>query len=224
MKIKEILKITLTILLLLCLLDWNYGFYEFVRFIGMVGFGILAYQEKDNKNRNWFFIWLISALLINPFLKVSLGREIWNIVDVIWAGLLIYSLFQKHKKVDILEEPTPIIRDPIMKINSKIKENLLINEESPNQEDFTLFHFHRLYYEPPEKIVEIYNNEVEIGLTGEKLQILYLIVFHVIFLEHFEKSPIIIVDNHTIDLKGKIYLTKNSFEYEDKSNLRVIRK
>lgn len=217
-------KITLSTLFLLCLLDWNYGFYEFVRFIGMIGFGILAYQEKDNDNRNWFFIWLVSALLINPFLKVSLGREIWNIMDVIWAGLLIYSLFQKHKKVDIVEEPRPIIRDSIMEINSKIKENLLINEESPNQEDFTLFHFHRLYYEPPEKIVELYNNEVEIGLTGEKLQILYLLVFHELFLEHFKKSPIVIVDNKTIDIKGKIYLTKNSFEYEDKTKLRVIRK
>ena len=78
-----------------------------------------------------------------------------------------------------------------------------------------------MYFEPPEKIVELYNKEVEIGLTGEKLQIPYLIVFHVIFLEHFDKSPIIIVDNKTIELKGKIYLTQNSFKYET-NNLRVV--
>lgn len=224
MKIVEIIKIILSILLLICLLDWNYGFYEFVRFIGMIGFGVLAYQEKDNENRNWFFIWLVSALLINPFLKVSLGREFWMIVDVVWAGSLIYSLFQKHKKIDIVEDAKPIIREPIMEINSKIKESFLLNEESPNQEDFMLFHFNRLFYEPPEKIVELYNNEVEIGLTGEKLQILYLLVFHELFLEHFKESPIVIVDNKTIDVKGKIYLTKNSFEYEKNNKLRVIRK
>lgn len=88
------LKIALSILFLLCLLDWNYGYYQFVRFVGMVGFGVLAYQERAKKDKTWFVIWLVSALLINPFVKVALGRTIWNIIDVIWAVLLILSVYK----------------------------------------------------------------------------------------------------------------------------------
>ena len=91
----NILKITLSILLLLCLLDWSYGYYQFVRFVGMIGFGVLAYQEKNKTDKTWFIIWLASALLINPFIKVALGRTIWNIIDVIWAILLWVS---NHKE------------------------------------------------------------------------------------------------------------------------------
>lgn len=100
----NLLKVILAVILILCLIEWNYGFYQLVRFLGFVGFSILAYQEKEKQN-SWFFIWLFSALLINPFLKVSLGRDIWNTVDVIWAILLLFSIYQsdfkKNKKTII---------------------------------------------------------------------------------------------------------------------------
>tara|TARA_B100001093_G_C26842917_1_gene1021446 strand:+ start:2266 stop:2565 length:300 start_codon:yes stop_codon:yes gene_type:complete len=96
-KIKAI-KIILSILFLICLLDMPYGYYQFVRFIGMIGFGLLAFENYQN-NQNWFVIWISSALLINPFYKIALGRDIWNIVDVIWAVLLIMSLILNKKNV-----------------------------------------------------------------------------------------------------------------------------
>ena len=86
------IKITLSILLLVCLFGMPYGYYQFVRFIGMIGFGLLAFQDYQ-KNQTWFLIWISSALIINPFLKIALGRDIWNIVDVIWAVLLVVSIF-----------------------------------------------------------------------------------------------------------------------------------
>lgn len=39
------IKITLSILLFLCLADMPYGYYELVRFLALVGFGLLAYQS-----------------------------------------------------------------------------------------------------------------------------------------------------------------------------------
>ena len=89
-----IIKIVLSILFVVCLFDWSYGYYELVRFLGMVGFGILAYDNYEN-NKTWFVIWLSSAILINPIFKIALGRELWNIVDIIWAILLIVSIFIK---------------------------------------------------------------------------------------------------------------------------------
>ena len=95
-KILLIIKIVLAILFVGCLFDWSYGYYELVRFLGMVVFGILAYDNYE-KNKTWFVIWLSSAILINPIFKIALGRELWNIVDIIWAILLIVSIFIKTK-------------------------------------------------------------------------------------------------------------------------------
>lgn len=96
---ETIIKIILSILFLVCLLDMPYGYFQLVRFFGMVGFAILAYNNYQ-KNQTWFVIWLGSAVLINPIFKISLGREIWNIVDVIWAILLIASILIKQTKTE----------------------------------------------------------------------------------------------------------------------------
>lgn len=82
---------TLIILLLVCLLDMPYAYYQIVRFIGLVGFGYLSYLNKGNDK---FFIFGALGLLFQPFFKISLGRDIWNIVDVlvsIYLGYLIYK-------------------------------------------------------------------------------------------------------------------------------------
>ena len=94
---ETIIKIILSVLLLVCLLDMPYGYYQLVRFLGMIGFAILANYNYKNNN-TWFVLWLASAILINPIFKISLGRDIWNILDVIWAILLVASLFNKQTK------------------------------------------------------------------------------------------------------------------------------
>lgn len=57
----------------------------------------LAYQKRGKKDKTWLVIWLVSALLINPFVKVVLGRTIWNIIDVIWAVLLAFSTYKNRE-------------------------------------------------------------------------------------------------------------------------------
>lgn len=92
------IKILLIVLFILCLFDWQYGFYQFVRFIGMIGFGILAYNEYE-KNTNLFLIWISSLILINPFFKITLGKEIWNIVDIAWVVIIVYSLLNRKHEI-----------------------------------------------------------------------------------------------------------------------------
>ena len=84
------IKIILSILLLLCLFDMPYGFYQLIRFVALVGFSVLAYQYRENKIMMLVFISL--ALLFQPFFKISLGRTLWNIVDVLVALFLLISL------------------------------------------------------------------------------------------------------------------------------------
>lgn len=84
------IKIALAILFFLCLLDMPYGFYQLVRFIALIGFGILAYQANENKNQTEMIIYGALALLFQPLIKISLGRELWNIIDVVVGiGLLV---------------------------------------------------------------------------------------------------------------------------------------
>lgn len=92
------IKIVLAILLFLCLADMPYGFYQFVRFAGLVGFAILAYQANEQGGQTEMFIYGGLALLFQPFFKIALGREIWNIVDVIVGIGLLISIFMKPKE------------------------------------------------------------------------------------------------------------------------------
>ena len=94
----NVIKIVLAVLFFLCLADMPYGFYQFVRFVGLVGFGILAYQANSNGKQNQVIIYIILAVLFQPFIKISLGRELWNIVDVIVAIALIISIFLNPEK------------------------------------------------------------------------------------------------------------------------------
>jgi hypothetical protein len=65
----------------------------------MLGFGLLAYfSQKQNKTPE-VIIYVALALLFQPFMKIALGRTIWNVVDVLVSVGLILSLFTNKKKV-----------------------------------------------------------------------------------------------------------------------------
>ena len=97
--VEKIIKIILSALLFVCLAKMPYGYYQFVRFIALIGFAYLSYKniEEGNKLLSYFFAAL--AILFQPLLKIDLGRNIWNIVDVVVGAGLIFSLFQKTRKV-----------------------------------------------------------------------------------------------------------------------------
>ena len=88
----------LAAVLLLSLLKMPYGFYEFVRFAAMAAFAYLAYKEYDNKgSKDKMILFIVLAVLFQPFFKLSPSRVVWNIVDVVVAGLLLVLLFNTLK-------------------------------------------------------------------------------------------------------------------------------
>jgi hypothetical protein len=95
MKTPTIIQLILAILLLGCLADMPYGYYQFVRFAAMVGFGVLAMFANDSGDKFHLVLFVALTLLFQPFLKVALGRELWNLVDVVVAGYLLYSIFKR---------------------------------------------------------------------------------------------------------------------------------
>lgn len=92
------IKIVLAILFFLCLADMPYGFYQFVRFAGLIGFAILAYQANQQGRQTEMIIYGGLALLFQPFFKIALGRQIWNIVDVVVGIGLLISIYMKPKE------------------------------------------------------------------------------------------------------------------------------
>jgi hypothetical protein len=53
----------------------------------------LAYQANKENNSTATIIYAALALLFQPFFKIALGRDLWNIVDVIVAIGLLITLF-----------------------------------------------------------------------------------------------------------------------------------
>ena len=86
------LSFILAILLFLCLADMPYGYYQFVRFAAASFFAYAAYTENESGRKELVLVFIVLAILFQPFFKITLGRTLWNIVDVVVGlGLLGYG-------------------------------------------------------------------------------------------------------------------------------------
>jgi hypothetical protein len=97
MKIESVIKVILAALLLLCMFNMPYGYYQFVRFLAMIGLAILAYKSYERQEKIMAIVYVGFAILFQPLIKISLGSEIWNIVDAIVGLGLIVTIFIKPK-------------------------------------------------------------------------------------------------------------------------------
>ena len=97
---ENIVKAALAILLLICLIQMPYGYYQLIRFIAVVGFAILAWYAYERKNILLVIVFVALALLFQPLEKVALGRSVWMVVDVVVAVGLIGSMFTGNKYGD----------------------------------------------------------------------------------------------------------------------------
>ena len=110
-------------LMLLCLAPMPYGYFQLVRFLSTLVFGVMAFRYYQEQKEWLAYTCGTLALLFQPFYKIALGRTVWNIVDVIVAVGLIALLFYEWKKGDGKTEiknttpPINIIGEPV-EINS----------------------------------------------------------------------------------------------------------
>ena len=92
-----LIKLTLAVLFFVCLLDMPYGYYQVIRFAAMIGFAILAYQANQQGRQAEVIAFGALALLFQPLFKITLGRQIWNLVDIIVGIGLLVSIIAKPK-------------------------------------------------------------------------------------------------------------------------------
>lgn len=90
--------IIIAALLLLCLAPMPYGYYMLIRWAAMVVFAVTAFNYYAENKKELAVTFGALALLFQPFIKIALGRTIWNIVDVAVAILLLVLTFTENKK------------------------------------------------------------------------------------------------------------------------------
>lgn len=97
--------IILAILLLLCIIDWPYNYFLFIRYtVALVFFTytILAFYEGLVALA---IVSCLIAVLFQPFEKFYLGRQLWLVVDIVLAVLLF--LFTFFKGIDVSKKILP---------------------------------------------------------------------------------------------------------------------
>jgi len=84
-----LIKILLAALLIGCLFKVPYGYFQFVRIAGCIGFCYLAYEEYKSRRVITEILCIACAILLNPIIKIHFSRSLWNTIDLIIAILLI---------------------------------------------------------------------------------------------------------------------------------------
>lgn len=95
---KKNIYLILAALMLLCLAPMPYGYFQLVRFVAMVAFGWMAYRYYLNQKTIAMWVFGALTLLFQPIYKISLGRTVWNVVDVVVALLLIAMFVLEWRK------------------------------------------------------------------------------------------------------------------------------
>lgn len=94
------IRIILAVFLLMSIAPMPYAYYILVRYISSVIFAVMAYVYIC-ENRKILCVVCVSLFgLFQPFIKLPLGREVWNIVDVLVAIFLLYLSFMDRWKTN----------------------------------------------------------------------------------------------------------------------------
>lgn len=101
MEITRKVRIALALALLLCLASMPYGYYMVVRYGAAVIFGVMAYRYYEEKKNSWAVVWGALAFLFQPVIKIEVGREVWNVLDVLIALYLLWGVYHDRKNKSI---------------------------------------------------------------------------------------------------------------------------
>ena len=93
-----IVELILAALFVGCLAPLPYDYFILVRFSATVGFLLLAWGYSQRKEQVQMIAALVLAALFQPFAPLSLGRVLWNIVDVVVAIALVFEVLRLRKR------------------------------------------------------------------------------------------------------------------------------
>jgi hypothetical protein len=87
-----IAKLITAVLLFVALGRHAYDYYTLLRWIACGVAAFTAFQAAQIKKFGWLFVFVITALVLNPISPLRLKRDTWAIVDAAAALLLLMSI------------------------------------------------------------------------------------------------------------------------------------
>lgn len=86
------------VMLLLTFLDWDYGFYQILRWVVSGSAVYIAYQNYLQQRTQWVWMFAIIAILFNPISPIHLEREMWSFIDIIIAVIYLIAFNKDGNK------------------------------------------------------------------------------------------------------------------------------
>lgn len=80
-----------SVMLVLALLDWPYGYYIFLRWVVTGTAILLAFAAYALKHLTWPAVGVIVAVLFNPLVPVHLDRDTWFFIDLGVAAIWVVA-------------------------------------------------------------------------------------------------------------------------------------
>lgn len=129
--IQQKVQIAGALILLLCIFPFPYGFYTIVRVTTTIICGYLAFTYYNQNKKELAIFFTIIAVLFQPMIKFTLGREMWLVVDIIVAIVLLTLSFKGFFKNNLTVVNKNIVKSPILSECDieKVKEFALSNWE-----------------------------------------------------------------------------------------------
>lgn len=90
-------------LLFLALLDFPYGYYQFLRLVVSLSVILVLFQySKKRGNKITFFVIFYGSILLlyNPIFRVHLDRELWSIINIATALMFLFQVWVLKKSTE----------------------------------------------------------------------------------------------------------------------------
>lgn len=85
------------VMLLVAVAPWPYGYYQLLRVVVCISCGVLAYQSYERDGLTpWTIGLAIVAAVFNPIVPVHLTREIWAVLNVAAASILLGHMYTEQ--------------------------------------------------------------------------------------------------------------------------------
>lgn len=85
-------------MLLLAILTLPYGYYTLVRISVTIYAVLVAVTFFNSEKVEGMYLFAAIAILFNPILPIYLTKEIWAIIDIVAAGIIVFIYPISHEQ------------------------------------------------------------------------------------------------------------------------------
>jgi uncharacterized membrane protein YccC len=102
MSITKSIAVLASVVLLLALGPWPYGYYQLLRVVVFAA-GVFAAISFWQREQALAVGLLLCAVIFNPFLPIHLNREIWSVLNIAAAAVFGFAAYRAHRAANIID-------------------------------------------------------------------------------------------------------------------------